>query len=129
MACFLVPTGEAIVATIVKKGVQSKEAPAEVEQLESEGKIPWSRKLSWLTSLLWGGAILLCLEHMWHGEVVLWPPFLTAMADPADTAEMLAEMGSVGVGMAVFVTVAWIVMVLVADNVPAIRSKLVGEAA
>ena len=54
---------------------------------------------------------------------------MTAMADPADTAEMLAEMGSVGVGMAVFVTVAWIVMVLVADNVPAIRSKLVGEAA
>ena len=121
MACFLVPTGEAIVATIVKKGIQSKEDPAEVEQLESEGKIPWSRKLSW--------PILLCLEHMWHGEVVLWPPFLTAMADPADTAEMLAEMGSVGVGMAVFVTVAWIVMVLVADNVPAIRSKLVGEAA
>lgn len=129
MACFLVPTGEAIIASIVKKGVQSKEDPAEVEKLESEGKVSWGRKLSWLTSMLWGGAILLCLEHMWHGEVVPWPPFLTAMADPADTAEMLAEMGSVGVGMAVFVTIAWVAMVLIADHVPAIRAKLVSEEA
>ena len=56
-------------------------------------------------------------------------PFLTAMNDPADTAEMPAEMGSIGIGMAVFAAVAWVVMVLIADNVPAIRAKLAGEAA
>ena len=129
MACFLVPAGEAIVATIIKKNVQSKEDPQELAQQQAEGKVSWSRKLSWLMSLLWGGAILLLLEHVWHGEVVPWPPFLTAASSPADTAEMLAEMGTVGVGMAVLVTAVWVGMVLVADYVPAVRARLVEKAA
>ena len=37
-------------------------------------------KLWILNALLWGGVILLVLEHVWHHEVVPWPPFLTAMA-------------------------------------------------
>lgn len=129
MACFLVPTGEAIVASIVKSRVSANENPAEVEQVKSEGKVPWSTKLKWLTNLLWGGALLLCLEHMWHGEVVLYPPFLTAMGSPADTAVMLQEMATVGVGMAVLVTAVWVAMILIADNVPAITKKLVGSEA
>ena len=129
MACFLVPTGEAIVASIVKNRVAANEDPQAVAQVEAEGKVPWSKKLKWLTTMLWGGALLLCLEHMWHGEVVPWPPFLTAMGNPADTAEMLAEMSTVGVGMAVLVTVAWVVMVLIADNVPAITRRLQGSEA
>ena len=42
-------------------------------------------------------------------------PFLTAMSDPADTAEMLAEMGSIGVLMAVLITAVWAGMVLVTN--------------
>ena len=127
MACFLVPTGEAIVASIVKKAVAAKEGGSEElsqEQEQSSGKISWKKKLGWLTNMLWGGAALLCLEHIWHGEVVLYPPFLTAMADPADTAEMLHEMATVGVGMAILVTAVWIGMVIIADRVPAIRARL-----
>ena len=70
--------------------------------------------LAWL---LWGGAFLLCYEHIWHGEVVPWFPFLTAMNDPGDTAEMLSEMGSIGVLMAVLVTAAWAIMMFVADRI------------
>ena len=66
--------------------------------------------------MLWGGAVLLAFEHIWHGEVVPWPPFLTAMSDAADTAEMLHEMATAGVRMAAIVTVVWVGMLLVSKS-------------
>lgn len=116
MACFLVPTTEAIVTTVVRKVMEKKEKkPQETEILldgvpEKAYKIPFSRKLKWLSNLLWGGSVLLAFEHVWHGEVVPWFPFLTAAADPADTAEMLHEMATVGVCMAALVTLVWLGM-------------------
>ena len=130
MACFIVPGTEAIVASIVEKAVASKEeTDGTAKEAAAEGRITWKQKLSWLTAMLWGGAVLLALEHIWHGEVVLYPPFLTAMSDAADTAVMLQEMSTVGVSIAVAVTVIWVAMVLIADHVPAIKKKLAGEAA
>ena len=40
-------------------------------------------------------------------EVAMYPPFLTAMESAEDTAEMLSEMGTVGVGMALAITAIW----------------------
>ncbi len=105
MACFLVPTTEAIVVTAIKHNVKKKEELLPAEQ--KEGKILMSQKLTWLTNLLWGGSALLAYEHVWHGEVVPWFPFLTAASDPDDTAVMLHEMSTVGVTMAVLVTAVW----------------------
>ena len=116
MACFTVPAVEAIVVTVVKKVIEKKEKqPEEVSVVldgtpETAYKIPFSRKLKWLTNLLWGGSALLAFEHVWHGEVVPWFPFLTAAADPAAAAEMLHEMATVGVSMAVLVTLVWLAM-------------------
>jgi hypothetical protein len=115
MACFLVPMGEAIVTTVIQKVVKNKEKEAEAEGFKQTG-LTWSRKLSWLNNLLWGGVALLAFEHLWHGEIVLWPPFLTAMKNPADVAPMLHEMETIGAGMAIFVSIIWLVMVLVADS-------------
>ncbi len=117
MACFVVPAVEAIVVTVVRKVMEKKEKqPEEVDIVldgvpEKARRIPFSGKLKWLTNLLWGGSALLAFEHVWHGEVVPWFPFLTAAADPADAAEMLHEMATVGVSMAVLVTLVWLVMV------------------
>ena len=119
MACFLVPTTEAIVTTFITKAEEKKEKNESVEKKEAseeEVKIPMSRKLHWLNKLLFGGAILLAFEHLWHGEVVPWFPFLTAASNPGDTAIMLHEMSTVGVTMAVLVTAVWIGMCLVADS-------------
>jgi hypothetical protein len=116
MACFIVPAVEAIVVTVVKKVIEKKEKqPEEVSVVldgtpETAYKVPFSRKLKWLTNLLWGGSALLAFEHVWHGEVVPWFPFLTAAADPADAAEMLHEMATVGVSMAALVTLVWLAM-------------------
>ena len=125
MACFLVSTAEAIVITVAAKIVKNNEMKTESLKLEKnaaietyqEKKLPWSKKLMILAQLLWGGAFLLCFEHIWHGEVVPWFPFLTAMNDPGDTAEMLSEMGSIGVTMAVIVTVTWAFMMFAADKI------------
>ena len=137
MACFVVPAAEAIVVTAAyiaaKKKEQKIEAPklANGDKFSSDDvKITWSRRLGWLMSLLWGGVLLLAFEHFWHGEVVPFPPFLTAMASPEDTAEMLAEMSTVGVSMAVTVTAVWGVICAVAEaKVRAIRKSLKKNAA
>jgi hypothetical protein len=83
--------------------------------------------LGWLNKLLWGGTILLALEHVWHGEVVPWPPFLTARENPADVAPMLHEIATIGVGMAGVVTVIWVIIVFIVETkikgVPEIKSS------
>ena len=114
MACFLVSAAEAVVVKAVEKKVEKKEEAAEVSA-EREVRIPWSRKLKWLSHMLWGGVILLAFEHVWHGEVVAWPPFLTAMSDAGATAEMLHEMATVGVCMALLITAVWFGVCKVAD--------------
>ena len=112
MACFLVSGAEAVVVTAATK-VMEKKAAGTGGTFSAEEKLPFARKLKWLSNMLWGGSALLAFEHVWHGEVTPWFPFLTAMNSPADTAEMLAEMGSIGVLMAVLITAVWAGMVLV----------------
>ena len=116
MACFLVSAAEAAVVTAVEKAEEKKELKAAESGEKVEAvTIPLSRKLKWLTYMLWGGAVLLAFEHIWHGEVVPWFPFLTAMNDAGDAPEMFHEMATSGVGMAVLVTLIWIGMVLVSS--------------
>ena len=115
MACFLVSAAEAVVVTAIEKGAEKKEANLENTHEEKTVKIPLSRKLKWLTYMLWGGVVLLAFEHIWHGEVTPFFPFLTAMSDPEDAAEMFKEMGTVGVSMAVLISGVWAGMCKVAD--------------
>lgn len=105
MACFVVPAGEAVVTTVVEKIIKKKEKKS--GENNSAETIPFSRKLKWLNNMLWGGSALLAFEHVWHGEIIPWFPFLTAAANPADTAEMLHEMAVSGTAMALLVTVIW----------------------
>lgn len=121
MACLVVPMAEAIAVTVVKVILEKKEQKSMVSEvpqaeLSSSNKISWSRKLGWLSKLLWGGVLLLALEHIWHGEIVAWPPFLTAMYNPEDVAPMLHEIATIGTSMAVFVTAVWGFMVSFADQ-------------
>lgn len=122
MACFVVPVAEAVVATVAVGILRSKAQKAEAIKFssneasfepEEEVKTPFYKKLKWLTKLLWGGSFLLAFEHLWHGEIVPYFPFLSATANPADTAQMLHEMSTVGVLMAAAVTVVWLCMVAV----------------
>ncbi len=129
MACFTVPLGQAIAVTVVKKVIEKKEKKAieqgiDMEFDASNSGITWSRRLGWLNKMLWGGSFLLAIEHIWHGEVVPWPPFITAMNNPAEIEPMLHEVATVGTAMSIFVTLVWIVMVLIAElKIKATTSK------
>ena len=119
MACFTATVAEAVVVKVIEKVEANKEVKLEEsgKHTEEGTRIPLSRKLKWLTSLLIGGSFLLAFEHVWHGEVVPWFPFLTAMNNPDDAAEMFHEIATVGVSMAVLVTLVWVGMCIVADAI------------
>ena len=119
MACFTVPATEAIITTIAGKIIKSKEKKVVLsgavstkadENTEASSKISFSTKLGWLNKMLWGGSALLAFEHVWHGEVVPFFPFLTAVKD-GNAAEMLHEMATTGLTMSLLVTAVWGIMV------------------
>ncbi|KYH38472.1 MAG: hypothetical protein AYL28_003620 [Candidatus Bathyarchaeota archaeon B23] len=105
MACFLVPLVLAAILTILQRAT---------------GRAAERLQLGLLNTLLWGGVILLMFEHIWHGEVVPWPPFLTAMANPADIPAMLQEMAVIGSAMLIAVTSTWGVVLTLSRRLPKI---------
>lgn len=117
MGCFTVPAAEAIITTVAERIIKSKEkkmalsGAVNTKADENETpKISLSTKIGWLNKMLWGGSALLAFEHVWHGEVVPFFPFLTAVKD-GNAMEMLHEMATAGVCMALLVTAAWGIMV------------------
>lgn len=124
MACFIVPAVEAIAATAVKKTMdkENKEVNSEVKySLKTE----FTKRINWLTNMLWGGSALLAFEHLWHGEIVPYFPFLTAASNPKDAIEMLMEMSTVGVSMAALVTLVWTGMVIASHKLRMADTKSV----
>ena len=94
MACFLVPMGTAIVTSALRK------------------KVPDKFHIDWLNSMLWGGTLMLAVEHIAHKEIVLYPPFLTA-----GLPEIMPELLRVGVPMTLVTVVIWLIMVAVSLQV------------
>lgn len=125
MACFIVPAAEAIVTTIASKIVKKHETNS--EKVTEGCTVSFSEKLGWLSKLLWGGSGLLAFEHLWHGEIVPYYPFLTAAYDPEETQIMLHEMGTAGVAMAVLVTAVWAGMLIASKSIEKRRRPAEGE--
>lgn len=123
MACFLVSAAAAVGVSVAQKVVATKEkkkaeaGETEVKEYKFGCETKWSTKLKYLSATLWSGSFLLAIEHILHGEVVPFPPFLTAAASPEDTVEMFKEMGTVGIGMLALLVIAWGVGVFVWDYV------------
>ncbi|MCX8170625.1 MAG: hypothetical protein N3E47_01450 [Candidatus Bathyarchaeota archaeon] len=107
MACFLVPMILAVTTSLIQKTARG---------------ISEKLKIWILNALLWGGVILLALEHMWHGEIVPWPPFLTAMMNPMEIPLMLHEMVTVGTVMSAATFAAWGAILAVSHYIPKITA-------
>ena len=105
MACFTAPATVAIITTVTRK------------------KIPARYHIEWLNTMFWGGVAMLIIEHITHGEVVFFPPFLTAMKSPSDTMVMLKEIATIGVSMTIAIFIAWMIMVLVVNKIEEIQKK------
>lgn len=98
MACFTACVAEALVAYGVKKVV----AKSNHQKVRA-----FSAKIQKLINLLLSGSFLLLIEHVWHGEIVPFYPFLTAANDPESTRVMLHEILTVGLAMDLTVTAVW----------------------
>lgn len=90
MACFLAPAVAAIITTSVRK------------------KVAPQYHLEWLNTMLWGGVVMLIVDHLKSGELILYPPFLTA-----DLSKFWSEILKAGVPMTLAIVLIWIIMVLV----------------
>lgn len=105
MACVVVPFVEVVGISVAEKVLAKKTV--------SDGLArDFAEKVSVLKNMLYGGSFLLAIEHIYHGEISLLPPFLTAARNPAEIPAMLREMASVGVAMALLTTAAWAVYVV-----------------
>jgi hypothetical protein len=97
MCCFVTPIVTATVTTKIAK------------------RMPKKYHFEWLNTMLWGGVVMLIIEHIAHKEVVPYFPFLTAMKNPHDTIVMLKEMAIVGGSMTLAIFVGWIILVFTAN--------------
>ena len=103
MACFIAPLAEAVVVTIIRS-VNKQPSSALGRQLPS------------LEKMLWGGTLMLIVDHIINGEVIFKFPFFTALTETDGTALMLREILTVGVPMAAVLTVAWVVYALIKER-------------
>lgn len=110
MGCFVVPVTEAVVTTVATKVLEKRENKKDIDHIKVNR---FSAKLKKLNHLLWGGSALLAFEHVYHGELQPFFPFLTAMESSEATASMLHEMSTAGVTMAISVTAVWAVGLVV----------------
>ena len=92
MSCFLVPLAQAAVTSICRKSGWKS------------GFI--GRNLASLEKMLWGGSVMLIVDHAINGELFAWTP---------------KEMLIVGVPMSVVLTVVWAVWALLKEKKTAIK--------
>lgn len=122
MACFTVSAvaaiGVGVARHIVKHNEHKLELANRVPEVDKFGSdTKWSTKLAYLETALFAGSFILAGEHILHGEVVPFPPFLTATETAEGTMEMLHEMGTVGVAMLGIVVAFWAIGTLIVDYV------------
>ena len=74
------------------------------------------RNLPALEKMLWGGTVMLIVDHIINGELTWKFPFLTALGPEGGTGVFLRELLTVGVPMSVVITLVWVVYALVREK-------------
>ena len=95
MACFVVPLVQAIATSALRKWGKK------------DGFI--GRNLASLELMLWGGTVMLIVDHVINGELTWKFPFFTALTETGGGAVMLREMLTVGLPMSLIITLVWAV--------------------
>lgn len=67
---------------------------------------------------------MLMAEHVWNGELTIYPPFLTAMRDITDIYTLLHELTIVGGCMTAATSMTWALMIMVARVKPRLTTLL-----
>ena len=88
MACLLAPATAVIVITTIKK------------------KVPEKYHLDWLLLMLWGGVLMLIVDHIANGEIVFYFPFFTR-----EWSQIWPEILKIGLPMTVVIFAFWAMVV------------------
>ena len=101
MACFIVPMTQAVATTIYRK--------LNTKKINTPETAPLLRHVPALEKMLWGGTVMLVVDHIINGEVTWRYPFFTALTEVGGAEAMLREMLTVGVPMSLVLTAVWAV--------------------
>lgn len=101
MACFIVPMAQAVATTIYRK--------LNTEKINTQDNAPLLRHIPALEKMLWGGTVMLIVDHIINGEVTWRYPFFTALIEVGGAEVMFREMLTVGVPMSIVLTAVWAV--------------------
>ena len=108
MCCFLVPLAQAVATSACHKS------------LERSGRgldgNPFRRHLPALEKMLWGGSVMLIVDHIINGELTWRFPFFTALDQVGGGEVMLRELLTVGLPMSVALTAVWAVYALLKER-------------
>ncbi len=94
MACFIAPLVEAVAVTAIRKS-------------GLKGNSPYLQHLPDLEKMLWGGTLMLIVDHIINGELTWTFPFFTSLGQTGGAAILWREVLTVGVPMALALTAAW----------------------
>lgn len=107
MSCFVVPLAQAIITSAYRKTNEKA-----IENSNSALK----RHIPALEKMLWGGSVMLIVDHVINGELTWRFPFFTALELEGGGAVMLREMLSVGLPMSLIITAVWAVYALLKER-------------
>jgi hypothetical protein len=74
------------------------------------------RQIPALEKMLWGGTVLLIVDHILNGELTWRYPFFTALDGAEGFTIMLREMLTVGVPMSLTLTAVWAVYAMLKER-------------
>lgn len=105
MSCFIVPLVQALATSAYRTATRNKTA-----------KTPLGRHIPDLEKMLWGGTLMLIVDHIINGELMWRFPFFSALETSGGFTTMLHEMLTVGVPMSLALTAAWVIWVAVKEH-------------
>lgn len=108
MACFIVPMTQAVATTVYRK--------LNAKKIDSSESTLLMRHVPALEKMLWGGTVMLIVDHIINGEVTWQYPFFTALTEAGGVSVMLREMLTVGLPMSLVLTAVWVVYALAKER-------------
>ena len=105
MACFIVPLVQAVATSIYRK--------CNEKSIANPASSTFKHHIPALEKMLWGGSVMLIVDHIINGELTWRFPFFTALGETGGASIMLREMLTVGVPMSLVLTCVWLIYALV----------------
>lgn len=98
MCCFVVPLVQALATSAYRK-INSKSI---------ETSPAMKHYVPDLEKMLWGGSVMLIVDHIVNGELTWMFPFFTALGEAGGTQVFWHEILTVGVPMSLVITAVWV---------------------